>query len=81
MLSVIVDAIHNATGRDWKPPDWVKDSKGGRTLHDALELRTDLLANQSAAYVRQQLAVIRRHSQGCPIVFTVRTQVRVSTCF
>jgi len=60
-------------GRDWKPPDWVKDSKGG-PLHNALELRTDLLANQTPAYIRQQLAVIRRHSQGCPIVFTVRTQ-------
>ena len=33
-------------GRDWKPPDWVKDSKGG-PLHNALELRTDLLVSEN----------------------------------
>eukprot|EP00927_Polykrikos_kofoidii_P039617 TRINITY_DN33973_c0_g1_i1.p1 TRINITY_DN33973_c0_g1~~TRINITY_DN33973_c0_g1_i1.p1 ORF type:complete len:733 (-),score=107.77 TRINITY_DN33973_c0_g1_i1:67-2265(-) len=40
---------------------------------DALEIRVDLLENQSHFFVKEQLAVLRRHST-LPIVFTLRSK-------
>jgi len=63
-------------GHEWKPPEWVVQAKGNRPLHDALEVRADLLKSKDAAFVLSQLAIVRTHSEGLPIIFTVRSKAQ-----
>lgn len=41
---------------------------------DALELRADLLESQEDDFIREQVALLRKHGNGLPIIFTVRTK-------
>lgn len=52
-------------------------------LHSGLEVRADLLKNQDDAFVLAQLALVRRHSEGLPIIYTVRSREQGGTqrCF
>ncbi|CAE8588836.1 unnamed protein product [Polarella glacialis] len=63
-------------GAEWTPPPWVKSGKGDRPLHDGLEVRADLLQSQDPAFVLSQLALVRRQSEGLPIIFTVRSRIQ-----
>jgi 3-dehydroquinate dehydratase len=38
-----------------------------------LQVRADLLKSQDESFVLSQLAIMRRHSQGLPIIYTVRS--------
>ena len=38
-----------------------------------LKVRADLLKSQNESFVLSQLAIMRRHSQGLPIIYTVRS--------
>lgn len=40
---------------------------------DALELRVDLLASLDHGYIAQQMAQIRRHTHGAPVLYSVRS--------
>lgn len=64
------DAV--SAGEDWTPPEWAVDRKG--PLHSGLEVRADLLKSRDTAFVLAQLALVRRHSEGLPIIYTVRSR-------
>eukprot|EP00931_Biecheleriopsis_adriatica_P092594 TRINITY_DN66394_c0_g1_i2.p1 TRINITY_DN66394_c0_g1~~TRINITY_DN66394_c0_g1_i2.p1 ORF type:complete len:331 (+),score=64.88 TRINITY_DN66394_c0_g1_i2:36-995(+) len=66
-----------STGKDWEAPKWLKSDKGdGKHLHDGLEVRADLLKQQDEDFVLSQLALVRRQSQGLPIIYTVRSKIQ-----
>eukprot|EP00040_Diaphanoeca_grandis_P019716 m.104254 g.104254 ORF g.104254 m.104254 type:complete len:449 (+) comp27557_c0_seq9:354-1700(+) len=60
-------------GEKWTPPEWSVSDKGDN-LHNALEVRADLLRDWDETFVLSQLALVRRRSDGLPIIFTVRTR-------
>ena len=66
-----------SSGEEWKPPEWAvegSEAGAGAPLHHALEVRVDLLASQDEAFVLSQLALVRRRSEGLPIIYTVRSK-------
>jgi len=65
-----------STGKDWKPPEWIASESSKEHLHDGLEFRADLLKQQDEAFVLSQLALVRRQSQGLPIIYTVRSKIQ-----
>jgi 3-dehydroquinate dehydratase type I len=72
-----------SSGEEWKPPAWAvegnadaegNDAGGDAPLHHSLEVRVDLLKSQDEAFVLSQLALVRRRSEGLPIIYTVRSK-------
>eukprot|EP00940_MAST-03C_sp_MAST-3C-sp2_P003337 g3337.t1 len=58
----------------WKAPSWIVNHDESEPSHDALEVRSDLLADRSEDSILNQLALVRRCSHGLPIIFTVRSK-------
>jgi len=64
------------SGEEWKPPPWAVQHKD-QPLHSGFEMRVDLLRSpEDEAFVLSQLALVRRRSQGQPIIFTVRSRTQ-----
>eukprot|EP00933_Yihiella_yeosuensis_P028733 TRINITY_DN22567_c0_g1_i1.p1 TRINITY_DN22567_c0_g1~~TRINITY_DN22567_c0_g1_i1.p1 ORF type:complete len:441 (-),score=60.98 TRINITY_DN22567_c0_g1_i1:128-1450(-) len=64
------------TGKNWTPPPFVVSEKGSGPLHDGLEVRADLLKSYDETFILSQLAMVRRQSEGLPIIFTVRSKIQ-----